>query len=243
MEKSKDRAAALFNTLPRNIKNVPLIDALMGRGGADLLDAIFEVEVLPEHVDPLFSGEDNYFERAQILTQQSASVVAGNEPAESVHSVKQTPDGTLKKDQLDVPPSGGPSPMVTPSQTLGASSNRLQKQRTPTPMTRQGPLMTFEEEAQTNFSSPLSRLFSKRAPSRPLDFSNEVGPGSASAGIEEAVVGIRKMEGLLEAMKEDKNKVPVQQLRADVKELQVSIGCRLILSIPFTIITGTSSEN
>jgi hypothetical protein len=41
---SKDAAQSLFNSLPRHIKNMPLVEALVGSSSNDLFDAIFDVE-------------------------------------------------------------------------------------------------------------------------------------------------------------------------------------------------------
>jgi len=75
--------------------------------------------------------------------------------------------------------------------------------------------MTYEEEAQTNFQSPLARLFSSatRRPPRPIDYA------PSHVGVEEALIGIRKLEGMVEGLKEDKG--AVIKIRSDMKELQV----------------------
>jgi len=79
--------------------------------------------------------------------------------------------------------------------------------------------MTFDEEAQMGFQSPIARLFSsaQRKPPRPIDYA----PGSVA--LDETLIGIRRLEGMVEELK-DNDKASVQKLRGDVKELQV---CRL----------------
>jgi hypothetical protein len=234
MERSKDRAAAFFNSLPRNIRDVPLIEALIGVNGTDLLEAIFDVDVDEDHLEPLFSPDEDFFDRAQILTQQS---VVQSDPARSratsfVGNGKEPAPvpGQVTSGGLTVPPAL-PSPRQPSSPAVASGSggaaapnggeagkNRLRK-RSQTPATRPPStgqaLITFDEEAQTNFQSPLARLFSSaaRRPPRPIDFA------PSHVGVEEALIGIRRLEGMVEGLKEDKG--TVNKIRSDMKELQV----------------------
>jgi hypothetical protein len=234
VERSKDRAAALFNSLPRNIRDVPLVEALIGVNGTDLLEAIFDVDVDEDHLEPLFSPEEDFFDRAQILTQHSA---VQSDPARSratsITGNGKDPESTprlVTSGGLAVPPplpphrqprspvvaSGSGSVAAPPEGEAG--KNRLRK-RSQTPATRppstKQALMTYEEEAQTNFQSPLARLFSSaaRRPPRPIDYA------PSHVGVEEALIGIRKLEGMVEGLKEDKG--VVTKIRSDMKELQV----------------------
>lgn len=233
MERSKVRAAALFNSLPRNIRDVPLIDALVGANGTDLLDAIFDVDVDEEHLEPLFS-DDDYFDRAQLLTQQSIQSDPGRSRAASVINIGKEPPTAptqLNPDALRVPPplpsprmprsplvaSGSGGAVITPSGDAG--QNRLRK-RSQTPVTRPHSmghaLVTYEEE-QTNYQSPLARLFSSaaRRPPRPIDFAPSQVP------VEETLIGIKRLEGMVEGLKEDKG--AVTKIRSEMKELQVRV--------------------
>ncbi|KIM33297.1 hypothetical protein M408DRAFT_326068 [Serendipita vermifera MAFF 305830] len=230
VERSKLRAAALFNSLPRNIRDVPLIEALIGANGTDLLDAIFDVDVDEGHLEPLFA-EDDYLDRAHILTQQSIqSDPARSKPASVINVGKELPTAPAQQnpDALRVPPplpsprvprspgvaSGSGGASVAPSGEAG--QNRLQK-RSQTPATRPmstGPiLMTYEGEP-TNYQSPLARLFSSaaRRPPRPIDYAPSQVP------VEEALIGIKRLEGMIEGLKEDKG--AVAKVRSDMKELQ-----------------------
>jgi hypothetical protein len=240
MERSKDRAAALFNSLPRNIRAVPLVEALIGVNGTDLLEAIFDVDVDEDHLEPLFPPDEDFFDRAQILTQHSA---VQSDPARSratsvIGNVKEpVPTLGVTSGGLAVP-SPLPSPRQPRSPAVASGSggiaappgsetgqNRLRK-RSQTPATRppstgQG-LMTYEEEAPTDFQSPLARLFSSavRRPPRPIDYA------PSHVGVEEALIGIRRLEGMVEGLKEDKG--AVTKIRSDMKELQVrsSVTCQ-----------------
>jgi hypothetical protein len=229
MERSKDRATAFLNSLPRHIKTAPIIEAIVGVNGTDLLDAIFDVDVDPSQLEPLFSNE-NYFERAQIITQRSdpgrsrSTSVVGNQDGQI------TPAPTNDSLHVPLPP---PSPRVprspattaTPGPsglTVQAESNRLRKRsQTPAvrPVSMGGQLMSFDEEAQMGFQSPLARLFSsaQRKPPRPIDYA----PGSVA--LDEALISIRRLEGMVEGLKEENDKAFGQKLRGDIKELQVCL--------------------
>jgi len=232
MERSKDRAVALFNRVPRNIRDVPLIEALIGVNETDLLEAIFNVDVDEEHLEPLFSPDEDFFDRAHILTQQSdpgrskaASAVGnGKEPASAPRLLN--PDGLGVPSSLP-PPGGAPRSPATVSGSGGGAApagnetgpKRLRK-RSQTPATRPPsvgqPLMTYDEE--NNLQSPLARLFSSavRRPPRPIDYA------PSHVAVEEALIGIRRLEGMMEGLKEDKG--TVNKLRSDMKELQVRSG-------------------
>jgi hypothetical protein len=228
VERSKDRATAFLNNLPRHIKTAPIIEAIVGANGTDLLDAIFDVDVDPSQLDPLFSNE-NYFERAQILTQHSDPGGSGPTSAVGSNDGQGIPAPTNDLLTVPVPP---PSPRVPKSPnanpgpsglTAQAESNRLRKRsQTPAarPVSMGGQLMAFDEDAQVGFQSPLARLFSsaQRKPPRPIDYA----PGSV--GLEEALISIRRLEGMVQGLKEDNDKAFVQKLRGDIKELQA---CRL----------------
>ena len=215
---------------------MPLIEALVGANGTDLLDAIFDIDVDEELLEPLFT-DDDYFDRAHILTQQSVQSDPGRSRAASIINIQREPPpatpAQLNPDALRVPPplpsprmprstvvasASGSAGVITPSGEA-TGQNRLRK-RSQTPATRPPStgqaLMTYEEE-QTNYQSPLARLFSSaaRRPPRPIDYAPSHVP------VEEALIGIRRLEGMMEGLKEDKG--AVTKIRGEMKELQVSL--------------------
>jgi hypothetical protein len=225
VERSKDRATAFLNNLPRHIKTAPIIEAIVGVNGTDLLGAIFDVDVDPSQLEPLFSNE-NYFERAQILTQHSDP--GRSEPTSAVGNKDGQAIPAPTNDLLTVPvPPPSPRAPRSPTASAGpsgltvqAETNRLRKRsQTPAarPVSMGGHLMAFDEDAQMGFQSPLARLFSsaQRKPPRPIDYA----PGSVA--FDEALISIRRLEGMVEGLKEDNDKAFGQKLRGDIKELQV----------------------
>ncbi|KAG8861645.1 hypothetical protein FRB91_003768 [Serendipita sp. 411] len=255
METSKDRANAFVNSLPRQIKSVPIVEALIGANAAEVLEAIFEVDVDENRLEPLFSREDNYFERAQLLTQHSdpggsraASVIDGGKEGPVTPQVSITvPDASNGQAQpseaaaTGTVSGGGPTattsssmlglvPVPLPSQGTITDSNKLRK-RSPTPaaVRTQGrpgapaantnnnqPYVAYDEDYQPSFQSPLARLFSSatRKPPRPIDY------GPSQTGVEEALIGIKRLEGMIEILGEERDKGGVARLRVDMRELQ-----------------------
>lgn len=57
-ESGKGAAQSLFNSLPRHIKNMPLVEALVGSSTNDLYEAIFDVEV-SQDMDLFHGSEDD----------------------------------------------------------------------------------------------------------------------------------------------------------------------------------------
>lgn len=96
------------------------------------------------------------------------------------------------------------------------------RKRSPTPAGRtarpQSQVLQEQQAQQQDQGSPLARLFSRRgAPMKPLDIAPNLQPQVPAAGVEEAIAGVKRVESLLENMRD----TPVQKLRADIKELQV----------------------
>lgn len=56
---SADAAHSLFNSLPRHVKNMPLVEALMGSSSGGLYGAIFDVDV-PGELDLFDDSEDEF---------------------------------------------------------------------------------------------------------------------------------------------------------------------------------------
>lgn len=219
------------------------MEALVGASGMELLEAIFEVDIHDHELEPLFSHQDNFFERAQILTQHSDHdrSRSSSVPARSrTNSVGAKQDPTTTQEGLKVPPSPNPQIVKMPgSPTVGASgtgngqaqtstsaqeASKLRKRsRTPAQRPQSSAqaaslLAPFDEEDElpgTSSRSPLARLFSSaaRRPPRPIDFA------PSNAGVEDALIGIKRLEVMVEGLKDDGGMT--KKLRADLNELQV----------------------
>lgn len=208
----------------------------------ELLEAIFEVDINDNELEALFSHEENFFDRAQILTQMSEpskSRASSVEPthkqdASSGQSSQQLQTENLKisisspSPQLSkpaVPPSPAPGTSATSangqSQLFQAAQeqSRLRKRAQkpgPRPVSQPpGSLAPWDEEEEMNFRSPLARLFSSatRRPPRPIDYA------PSNTGVEEALIGIKRLEGMIESLRDDRG--TAQKLKADLNELQV----------------------
>ncbi|KIY63536.1 hypothetical protein CYLTODRAFT_426026 [Cylindrobasidium torrendii FP15055 ss-10] len=67
----KDAAQSLFQSLPRHIKNMPFVEAIVGSTSNDLYEAIFDVE--HDHADAdIFQDADSIDERPQLRSYNSA---------------------------------------------------------------------------------------------------------------------------------------------------------------------------
>ncbi|KAJ6577224.1 receptor-activated Ca2+-permeable cation channel [Mycena capillaripes] len=130
-ESSKDAAHTLFNSLPRQIKNMPFVEALVGSTSSDLYDAIFEIDsvagpgLFDESEEEDFpqlrsvASHDNITPNERVRRRPSRVSLAGRSPlrAASAHeSPRRRPLSTLSA--LDVTvgsaevSTGGRSPLA-----------------------------------------------------------------------------------------------------------------------------------
>jgi hypothetical protein len=87
-ESGKDAAQALYNSLPRQIKNVALIEAIVGSNSNDVLDAVFEVGAQEARIPFQTRASDDLPRSAGILSE--ASIERGR-PREETNSLPQPP--------------------------------------------------------------------------------------------------------------------------------------------------------
>jgi hypothetical protein len=78
VEKSKDKIAEIYYTLPRQLRSVPLLEALMGNNGANLMEAIFQVDLPPDEVGDLFPEEFQSPNLSRGTSKMSVAGVDGN---------------------------------------------------------------------------------------------------------------------------------------------------------------------
>jgi hypothetical protein len=199
VEQSKNRIAEIYHTLPRQLRSVPLLEALMGNNGANLMEAIFQVDLPPDEVGNLFPEETKTPNLSRRTSRMSVVGADGNlEVPQSPTSV--TTRRTGRTGQSQAPSRRG---MSRPPPANATSTANLAAAAPAPPADQDAPIH------HDLFDSPLVRLISGRsAAHRPSD---------ANVNWEEAVASLKKVETLLEAVKE----TPVVKLREDIKELQV----------------------
>ena len=203
VEKSKDKIAEIYHTLPRQLRSVPLLEALMGNNGANLMEAIFQVDLPPDEVGNLFPEECQSPELSRRTSKMSMAGADGNlEVPQSPTSVTTRRTGCTAKGQSQATSRRGMS-RPPPTNTTSAAN-----------FAAAAPAPPADQDAPIHhdiFDSPLVRLMSGRSASHRLS--------DANVNWEEAVVSLKKVETLLEAVKE----TPVVKLRDDIKELQVRL--------------------
>ncbi|KAF9485221.1 receptor-activated Ca2+-permeable cation channel [Pholiota conissans] len=215
-ESSKDAAHSLFNSLPRHIKNMPLMEALVGSASNDLYDAIFDVEIDDEDYH-IFEDSDAGHEAPQLWSVHSQENLRGG-----ARSVSNSSAPRLRPRR---PPSLArlPGDGRRGRETQSAQNSPKQRVLSPASLTpvdvRIHPEVT---PSASNNLSPLARLFSSRFPS--FSGSPVAHETSNSALAAEAVVqaaansetSLKHIESLLDAV----SQLPVQKLKDEMKELQ-----------------------
>ena len=206
VEQSKNKIAEIYHALPRQLRSVPLLEALMGNNGRNLMEAIFLVDLPPDEVGNLFPEE---FKTPDLSRGTSRMSVAGMDGNLEVSQVPQSPTsvttrrtGYATKGQSQAPSRRGLSrpPPVNTSSAANFAAAALAP-----PADQDAPIH------HDIYDSPLVRLMSGR--------SAAYRPSDANVNWEEAVASLKKVESLLEAVKE----TPVVKLRDDIKELQVRL--------------------
>jgi len=213
VEKSKDKIAEIYHSLPRQLRSVPLLEALMGNNGANLMEAIFQVDLPPDEVGNLFPDETKSLNLSRRTSDRNLEVP--NSP---------TSVATRARGQSQAPSRRGmsrPPPLNTASTSNHAAA---------------APAPPADQDAPIHhdmFDSPLVRLISGRSVAHKFS--------DANVNWEEAVASLKKVETLLEGVKE----TPVVKLREDIKELQVRlfVGFRVCHEAEQSTTLGTSNPD
>lgn len=138
-ESGKDAAYSFYNSLPRHIKNIPLVEALVGSASNDLYDAIFEVEVA-EDFDIFDESDDD------------APALRSFDSRENIRASGTSPGPELRKRPSSLSVSrAGPSPKASPRQRVISTLSP-------------NDVFTSPDVITTSFRSPLARLFNQRSP-------------------------------------------------------------------------------
>lgn len=201
-ESSKGAVYSLYNSLPRRIRHIPFLEAMVGPNGSELYNAIFDVGV--SHEFQLFEGSDDDF---------SALHSPGASAGENIRPWLRTPRKrvpSLRSQHMEPPPSP-------------RESSRTRKISSLSPLVE---TLSSTEVPSSGTINPLAKLFLEVHPqtlpstsATPLD---EHPPATAipDPAAAAAAVAVKKMETLLEEMRG----LPVQRLRDEMKELQVRLG-------------------
>ncbi|KAJ2925805.1 hypothetical protein H1R20_g11284, partial [Candolleomyces eurysporus] len=232
-ENSIDVAQSLFNSLPRHIKNMPLVEALVGSTTNDLFEAIFDVELNDE--DDLFDEYDED-DHLALRSQHSRETLGARGKSEN----RSTPRKTRLSMSRSPAPGNTPRRRRSPSSVKvslseaspiePASTSELPQQAPSLPTSPTGSNTNFAAERRNRLRvqsmlsptdttvlspevytstsssrSPLARLFNNKYPTE-----QQV----AASGVAES--NIRRIETLLEDVKD----LPVQKLKDEMKELQ-----------------------
>ncbi|KAF7312239.1 hypothetical protein MIND_00236900 [Mycena indigotica] len=104
-QSSKDAAHTIFNNLPRHIKNMPFVEALVGSASSNLYEAIFEVDAPPP--TELFNESDDEDERPHLRSLASRESL-GVSPAPST-PVRRQPSRVSYGTRSPRSPRGSPA--------------------------------------------------------------------------------------------------------------------------------------
>ena len=175
----------------------------MGNNGANLMGAIFQVDLPPDEVGNLFPEEFQSPNLSRRTSKMSVAGADGNlEVPQSPTSVTTRMTGRTAKGRSQTPSRRGMS-RPPPANTTSAAN-----------FAAAAPAPPADQDVPIHhdiFDSPLVRLMSGRSAAHKLS--------DANVNWEEAVASLKKVETLLEAVKE----TPVVKLRDDIKELQVRL--------------------
>lgn len=190
----KDAAYSFYNSLPRHIRNIPLVEALVGSASNDLYDAIFEVEVAEDF--DIFDESDDDAPALRSFDSREDIRASGTSPGPERRKRPPSLNGSRV----------GSSPQASPRQQFIST---LSPDDIPQASPRRRVISTLSpndvfaspDAITTSFRSPLARLFSQRSP---VD-----GPAVGEASL-------KRIETLLD----DVRSLPVQRLKEEMKELQ-----------------------
>ncbi|EIN09997.1 hypothetical protein PUNSTDRAFT_67118 [Punctularia strigosozonata HHB-11173 SS5] len=165
----------IAKSLPRSLKNLPILDAIMGSDASDLYDAIFELNV---DADPaLFSDDDEH---------------GAADEAPALRSIASVESLRLRRMRSEVSTQSAAPRIQTPSKTrsprraaASVSPTGSPRRRRPPPI---APSVSAEVRGRDGQPSPLSRLFGGR-PMSPV----------AGAQLENTA---RRLEAMLEDVKD-----------------------------------------
>ncbi|KAF7327794.1 hypothetical protein MKEN_00359200 [Mycena kentingensis (nom. inval.)] len=198
-ESSRDAAHTIFNSLPRQIKNIPFVEALVGSTSSNLYDAIFEIDAPPP--TGLFDENETDDEHPQLRSMPSRESFASEPEPGPVPA-----PGNL------VPGAGaGGVRRAMSHKSLGAPTTPTRRNRERSPLGspgRQRPMSALDVHVATaevsGSRSPLARFFA------------HVEPPTAQPANANLEATLRRVEGMVEDIRD----LPVNRLKQEMRELQ-----------------------
>jgi len=123
-QSSKDAAHSIYSSLPRRIRHIPFLEAMVGSHSGDLYAAIFDVE--PSHHSELFDSLDNEYPAmhpsepsyAHIKPGESQPRTPARKRATSLRSLCVEPDPSSPHESPRLRKTSGLSPLV---ETFGSA--------------------------------------------------------------------------------------------------------------------------
>jgi len=191
-ESGKDAAQSIYNNLPRQLKNMPILDALLGANANDIYEALFDID-LEQHETQLFSDESD----------------EDLPPPE----LRPLPSRDSLRDRRPLSPSSGgrgpSSPLRETHNRRRSGSGSPRPRRTALP-----PIIQTSSSAEVpslSKQSPLAKLFSPNSVRQ-----RAVSQIDRTPAMQQTDAALKRLEGLLE----DARNLPVIRLKDEMKELQ-----------------------
>ena len=230
-ETSKDAAQSLFNSLPRHIKNMPLIEALVGSVSNDLFDVIFDVEVNDDDYQ-LFDESD--LDAPALRSLHSRENIRAGRSAESANSTPTRSNKAGKGHPRSA--SISPSPLIRTRGPTGSLSDRERSAETSAKNSPKFPTLALTDMGDAVASpdflspastlSPLARVFGSRfSPAGSVQAAglnpDTAGTARVARVAAQAATSAEATMKQIETLLQNMNGLPVQKLKEEMKELQV----------------------
>ncbi|KAK7690562.1 hypothetical protein QCA50_005660 [Cerrena zonata] len=211
-QKWRAQGSDAYNSFSRKMKNMPILEHIVGSSSTDIYEAIFDVE--DNHsFHGLFTDSDEEDQDRPNL-RSAFSQDSMRPPSISVEGPRESRSQPPPESRI---PYNGANPPETPRSARGFKQDHTTGSPSGSPRPRRSALPTIDSatsgEIQTvGPRSPLSRLFTgRREISVSLTQVDKVVAASASAE-----AGIRRVETLVDDIK----RMPINRLKEEMKELQ-----------------------
>lgn len=253
-EQSSDAANHLYNRLSRQMKNMPILEHIVGSASMDVYEAIFETDLsggynifedsddegrerdpfhaIRERSRSRMRGEDVFGSRARTVSRDSREAPSINVSRPST-SRASSPDPGRRPSSLSRN-TQTPSSQLRSRRDITASGSGVSPSGSPRPRRVALPQIQPANSGEILSAAPKSPLVAFFGGGRREHSSSQVDRAAAVAATAEA--GIKRIEALAEDIK----KLPVNKLKDEMKELQVSCLVCMSLSMNMALISAGS---